>query len=495
MKIAAAVAILNALCWARSVESRVGNDQDRRRLEHRKLQWAPDEVAIPQQYLIVLNDFTAAENDFDINDYVNDWLGGDFGETEVMLEYGTIYKGLVMKNVQLYTLQKIVQDERVAYVTEVSVVGKSIVSILRVSLTLLFGQDFYLYETEQIQSNPPWGLDRIDQVSLPLDKKFSYGPNGYGVEVYILDSGIRTTHNQFTGRVSCSYNFVAKSATNCEDDRGHGSHVAGTVAGLTFGVAKGAKLFAVKVLDSEGKGSLSNVVGGVDHVAAKKSKNRNQPMVINLSISGSGQSKALDDAVLRCSNQGVIVVVSAGNSKEDACGVSPAMGAGAIVVGSSTDSDSRSPFSNFGKCVHIFAPGSNIISASNAGDNDSAAKSGTSMASPHVAGAVCLYLQVNPTWNRSQLIKAIQADATASKLSSPGASSPNLLLNIAKIKMSSKPSPTRPSPPPPSPTRPSPTPPSPTKPSSASCGSVFASCSKKPCCGNWKCKSSKICFF
>jgi aqualysin 1 len=247
---------------------------------------------------------------------------------------------------------------------------------------------------------------------------------------FILDSGIRSTHDEFGGRVTCGYNFIAQSATNCDDDRGHGTHVAGTVGGATYGVAKGVQLVAVKVLDASGRGSLSNMVGAVDFVAEQKSKNPKQPMVVNMSISGTGQSNTLDDAINRASLKGVIVVVAAGNSNEDACGISPAMAVGAIAVGATTDTDKRSGFSNFGSCIDIFAPGSSIISAGIDSDSSSVERSGTSMACPHVVGAVALYLQDNPTWTMAEVVAALQADATQFTITDPGTFSPNLLLNV-----------------------------------------------------------------
>ena len=242
------------------------------------------------------------------------------------------------------------------------------------------------------------------------------------------------SHNEFGGRAKCGYNAFTKTiASGCNDDRGHGSHTAGTVGGKKYGVAKEVTLFAVKVLNSKGEGSLSSVVGGVDFVTNEKKKRDDQPMVANMSVSARGRSRALDKAIASSSNAGVIFVVSAGNDERDACDVSPAGEPKAISVGATQSSDQRSGFSNFGRCVTIFAPGSRIFSAGVGDDDDASAKSGTSMASPHVTGAIALYLQSNPGWSTSQVITALQNDATRGAIKNVGNSSPNLLLNVAPV--------------------------------------------------------------
>ena len=255
------------------------------------------------------------------------------------------------------------------------------------------------------QSGATWGLDRIDQRALPLNGTYTYTPTGAGVRAYIIDTGILTTHSNFGGRATSGYDAVdGGAATDCN---GHGTHVAGTVGSTTYGVAKGVSLVAVRVLDCAGNGTDAGVVAGMDWVA----NNRVLPAVANMSLGG-GASTAIDNAVANMTNRGVVVVVAAGNETTDACTKSPARAASAITVGSTTSSDARSSFSNYGSCVDIFAPGSSITSTWHTSTSATNTISGTSMASPHVAGVAALYLQGTPSATPSAVTTAIINTAT-----------------------------------------------------------------------------------
>jgi subtilisin family serine protease len=270
------------------------------------------------------------------------------------------------------------------------------------------------------QTNPPWGLDRIDQRNLPLSASYTYNWTGSGVRVYVIDTGIRTAHTQFGGRAS---NVFDAFGGNGQDCHGHGTHVSGTVGGSTYGVAKSSLLRGVRVLNCSGSGSNSGVIAGVDWVRV----NRINPAVANMSLGG-GISSALDTAVNNLSNSGVAIAVAAGNSNANACNSSPARAANAITVGSTTTSDARSSFSNFGTCLDIFAPGSGILSAWFTSNTATATLSGTSMASPHVAGVAALYKQANPSASATTIRNAIVNGATTNVVTNAGSGSPNRLL-------------------------------------------------------------------
>ncbi|SFB61850.1 Serine protease, subtilisin family [Amycolatopsis marina] len=274
------------------------------------------------------------------------------------------------------------------------------------------------------QLNPPsWGLDRIDQRDLPLNSKYSYSTTASNVDAYIIDTGILTTHNDFGGRAKHGYDFVDNDA-NASDCNGHGTHVAGTVGGTAHGVAKGVTLIGVRVLDCAGSGSYAGVIGGIDWVTS----NASGPSVANMSLGG-GASSAVDDAVRRSINSGVTYALAAGNDNgANACNVSPARTQEAITVGSTTSSDARSSFSNVGTCLDIFAPGSGITSAWIGGNNATRSISGTSMATPHVAGGAALYLAANPSASPQQVRDALVNNGTKGKVTDARSGSPNVLL-------------------------------------------------------------------
>ena len=271
------------------------------------------------------------------------------------------------------------------------------------------------------QDNATWGLDRIDQRDLPLTTTYTYTPTGAGVEVYILDTGIRISHDDFGGRASVGFDALGGDGLDCH---GHGTHVAGTVGGTTYGVAKGVQLIAVRVLNCSGSGSISEVIAGVDWVT----QNHVSPAVVNMSLGADGATPSLENAVRNSIASGVTYSIAAGNSNADACTFSPARVAEAITVGASTSSDARASFSNWGSCLDIFAPGEGITSAWSTSNTAIRTISGTSMAAPHVAGAAALYLERFPGATATQVTSALLANATPDKISNPRSGSPNLLL-------------------------------------------------------------------
>lgn len=288
------------------------------------------------------------------------------------------------------------------------------------------------------QTNPPsWGLDRIDQRSLPLDASYTYNQTGAGVDAYIIDCGILLTHNEFGGRAVTGVDEITPGGT-ATDGNGHGTHVAGTVGGSTYGVAKGVKLIAVRVLDNNGSGSNAGVIAGVDWVTGNHTTN---PAVANMSLGG-GVSTALDDAVRRSITDGVTYCIAAGNSSADASNFSPARVGEAVTVGATDINDGFASFSNFGSVVDISAPGVNITSAWIPNNTSTNTISGTSMATPHTTGAAALYLQANPTATPAQVQSALKSNGTSNVISGVPAGTVNLLLYSIIV--------TGPPPPPPS---------------------------------------------
>ncbi|MGW0435500.1 S8 family peptidase [Micromonospora sp. NPDC003197] len=273
---------------------------------------------------------------------------------------------------------------------------------------------------------PSWGLDRIDQRPLPLNNSFAYPNQGWDVRAYIIDTGIRFSHSDFGGRASSGFDAI--DGGSADDGQGHGTHVAATVGGSTYGVAKSVKLIGVRVLDNTGNGTYAQVIAGIDWVTGDHDPG--EPAVANMSLGGDF-FQSLNDAVSASIADGVTFVVSAGNEYgSNACAKSPASTPDAITVGATTSNDSRANYSNVGSCLDIFAPGSLITSAWNSSDSATATISGTSMASPHVTGTAALILSKNPTYTPAQVRNKLVNDATSNAVVDAGYESPNKLLYV-----------------------------------------------------------------
>ncbi|SDF66579.1 Serine protease, subtilisin family [Lentzea fradiae] len=291
-------------------------------------------------------------------------------------------------------------------------------------------QDGEVHLSDTQTPTPSWGLDRIDQQSLPLDDSYTYPNRGAGVTAYIIDTGIRFSHTDFGGRAVSGRDTVDNDddSTDCQ---GHGTHVAGTVGGTKYGVAKDVKLVAVRVLNCSGSGTFAGVIAGIDWVTEDVTGNpAKKPAVANMSLGG-GANQTVDDAVARSIAAGVTYGLAAGNDYgANACSTSPARTPEAITVGSTDITDSRSDFSNIGNCLDIFAPGRNITSAWLTNDEATNTISGTSMATPHVVGAAAVYLSSYPDSTPQQVRDALVDNATSDVVGNPGNGSPNKLLHI-----------------------------------------------------------------
>ena len=357
------------------------------------------EKKIPQQYIVVLNDDVVTN----VAGLADELARGHAGLVDHV--YDRAIKGFSVRMTEGMA-RKLADNPLVQFVEEDAVVS-----------------------LETTQSNPPWGLDRIDQRDRPLNGTFIYTRTGSGVKAYIIDTGILTSHSQFGGRAISGYDAVdgALPATDCN---GHGTHVAGTVGGSTYGVAKGVTLVAVRVLDCNGSGTNSGVIAGVNWVTSNHSAG--QPAVANMSLGG-GASSALDTAVRNSIADGVTYAIAAGNGNslgvaQNACNYSPARVTEGIIVSATNSSDAKASWANYGTCVDLFAPGVSILSSWYTSTTATNTISGTSMATPHVAGVVALYLQGNPSASPATVQSAILANASLNKVSSPGSGTPNRLL-------------------------------------------------------------------
>ncbi|HKR15565.1 MAG TPA: S8 family peptidase [Pyrinomonadaceae bacterium] len=353
---------------------------------------------IENSYIVVLDDTQIGEKGmFSIAPYIASEMSVNH-KGKLKHVYQNAINGFAVEMTEAEA-EALSQDYRVAYIEEDQVMS-----------------------LDAVQANPPsWGLDRIDQRNRPLNASYTFNWTGAGVTAYVIDTGIRTTHSQFGGRAANSFDAFGGNGADCN---GHGTHVAGTIGGSTVGVAKSVNLRGVRVLNCAGSGSNSGVIAGVDFVRL----NHQAPAVANMSLGG-GISTALDTAVNNLHNANVSISVAAGNNNgANACNNSPARAANAITVGSTTQTDARSSFSNIGTCLDIFAPGSSIVSAWFTSNTAGATLSGTSMASPHVAGVAALYKQANPSASSTTIRNAIVNNATTNVITNAGSGSPNRLL-------------------------------------------------------------------
>lgn len=361
---------------------------------------------IPGQYIVVFNKAAvtpqfAGERVDDLTEALGQRLASQLG-VDIRSTWSSALQGMAI-SANAAQAEALSRDPNVAFVEEDGVV--------KANLT---------------QTGAPWGLDRVDQRARPLDTFYNYSTTASNVSVYVIDTGIRTTHTQFGNRAISGYDAV-DGALPADDCNGHGTHVAGTIGGSAYGIAKGVRLVAVRVLDCGGSGSNSQVIAGINWVTNQKIANPSIPMVANMSLGG-GASSALDTAVQNSITKGITYVIAAGNSNANACNYSPARVGAALTVGATTSTDARASYSNWGSCLDLFAPGSSITSAWYTSNTALASLSGTSMASPHVAGGAALYLSVNPAATPAMVASALINKVTPNVVTNLGTGSPNRLL-------------------------------------------------------------------
>jgi subtilisin family serine protease len=356
--------------------------------------------AIPGQYIVV---FRAGVQDVQ---GMARQLAGAHGAS-LRYTYTAAIRGFAVSNLPPQAAEALSRNPNVAYVE----------------------QDQVITLSSTTQSNATWGLDRIDQESLPLNGTYTYGATGAGVTAYIIDTGILLAHGEFTGRLVDGFDAVTAGGT-ANDCNGHGTHVAGTVGGTVYGVAKAVKLSPIRVLACNGSGTWSGVIAGVDWVTA----NHVKPAVANMSLGG-GASTTVDQAVRNSIAAGVTYAVAAGNGdrlgrQQDACNYSPARVAEAMTVGATNNTDTKASWSNFGNCVNIFAPGVSITSAWHTSNTAINTISGTSMASPHVAGVAALYLEANTGATPAAVNGAVYEAATKNIVKSSSTTNNHLLYSL-----------------------------------------------------------------
>ncbi|MDQ6769012.1 MAG: S8 family serine peptidase [Gemmatimonadota bacterium] len=356
---------------------------------------------IPDRYVVVLKDAGAtAQNQGDVE---QEMVGGNGGT--LIFSYRHALNGFAAR-LSAAAVSRLAQDPRVKYIEQDALAHA-------------------ISTGTQTTPKPTWGIDRIDQAALPLSGSYTWNASGVGVTAYIIDTGIRFDHSEFGGRAVKGEDEITIGGT-AADCNGHGTHVSGTIGGKTYGVARDVKLVAVRVLDCSGSGAYSAVIAGVNFVTGQKNT-LGGPMVANMSLGG-GPFQALDDAITKSTDAGVTYAVAAGNDGLNACNYSPARTPSAITVGATDNTDTRTSWSNYGTCVDIFAPGNGITSSWYTTATATNTISGTSMASPHVAGAAALYLETDPYAKASVVAAALISNATKAAVKSPGTGSPNLLL-------------------------------------------------------------------
>jgi subtilisin family serine protease len=308
--------------------------------------------------------------------------------------------------------------------------------LLRDPSVLSVEEDLEVTTTGEPQWDAPWNLDRVDQRPVELDGAYTYNHTGAGVTAYVVDSGIRYSHGDFDGRAFFGFDAYGEDGNDCN---GHGTHVAGTIGGQTYGVAKGVDIVSVRVLGCEARGLTSDLVAGLDWVASHAAG----PAVVNLSLKA-GYSSQVDDAVARLTAMGVNVVAAAGNDDTDACFTSPARAPSALTVGAADMGDYRAYFSNWGDCVDLFAPGVSVRSASHEDDVGSVSMFGTSMATPHVTGAVALYLSSYRSATTAEVTSAVLGGATQGVVMNSESSNNHLLYTLDLAAGDSPPPPNAP---------------------------------------------------
>ncbi|HEX6351702.1 MAG TPA: S8 family peptidase [Actinophytocola sp.] len=345
---------------------------------------ANTENSVADSYIVVLKDSASVASS----------LAGEYG-AEVGRSYRSALHGFSVHASEAEA-KRLAADDAVAYVQQ--------------------NQKFTINETAS------WGIDRLDQRDLPLDDTYDVADKGDGVTAYVIDTGVQVDHPTFEGRATGGFDAI-DGDNDPADGHGHGTHVAGTIGGAEYGVAKGVDIVGVRVLDDSGSGTTEQVVAGIDWVA----QNHSGPSVANMSLGGT-VDEALDDAVRGAIESGVTFAIAAGNSSADASGFSPARVTEAITVAASDESDAQASFSNFGSVVDLYAPGVDITSSWNDGGTNTI--SGTSMATPHVAGAAALYLSANPDATPAEVATALTEAATPDKITGASPGTPNKLLYV-----------------------------------------------------------------